>query len=150
MASTILPREVTEHLEAAIQLANRQVHLRFLDEAELLLSFHLRAAAVLVAGVVLETELPGSGSQDLQRIEKWSELRNRAAHKLEGVVTADEAKEMVDGVRAMLTRREVPFGPRRASPGQVRGKYSFVPTSAGEFIRRKADELRLEHDGPSS
>ncbi|MGP8245943.1 MAG: hypothetical protein ACLQVN_15660 [Bryobacteraceae bacterium] len=40
MAAPILPQEVTEHLEAAIQLANRRVHLRFLDEAELLLELN--------------------------------------------------------------------------------------------------------------
>ena len=84
MAAPILPQEVTEHLEAAIQLANRRVHLRFLDEAELLLTFNLPTAAVLVAGVVLEAILAGSrglgGSQDPQRMEEWAELRNRVAH----------------------------------------------------------------------
>jgi hypothetical protein len=54
-----LPQDVTEHLEAAIQLSNRCVYLRFLDEAELLLAFNLPTAAVLVSGVVLEAILAG-------------------------------------------------------------------------------------------
>jgi hypothetical protein len=59
---------------------------------------------------------------------------------------------MVEAVRASL-RREIKFGPRLAATKapaeaarQVRGKYKFVPTSSAAFIRRKADELRLEHD----
>jgi len=67
-------------------------------------------------------------------------------------VTLDQAREMVEDIRGSLTR-EIKFGPRLASlkaPDealpQVRGKYRFVPTSTAEFIRRKADELRLEHD----
>ena len=156
MAAPILPQDVAEHLEAAIQLANRRVHARFLDEAELLLTFDLPTAAVLVAGVVLEAILAGPRgqcrSQDRQRMEKWSELRNRVARSQAPAVTLDQAKEMVEDVRASLTR-ETPLGPRVASPKdppesprQVRGKYTFVPTSAAGFIRRKADELRLEHD----
>lgn len=83
MAALILPQEVTEHLEAAIQLSNQRVHLRFLDEAETLLALNFSAAAVLVAGVVLETILASQPDQglpeDRQRIEKWSELRNSVA-----------------------------------------------------------------------
>jgi hypothetical protein len=130
--------------------------LRFLDEAELLLAVNLPTAAVLVAGVVLEAILAGSrglgGSQDPQRMEEWAELRNRVAHAQAPAVTLDQARKMVEDVRASLTR-ETRFGPRLASPKasaesarQVRGKYTFVPTSAAEFIRRKSDELRLEHD----
>ena len=159
MAAPILPQDVTEHLEAAIQLSNRRVHLRFLEEAELLLAFDQPAAAVLVAGVVLESILAGlreqAGSEARQRMEKWLELRNEVAHAQVPAVALDQAKEMVGGVRASLTR-EMKFGPRPASskapaqsPRQVRGKYQFVPTSASDFIRRKADELRLEHDEQS-
>ena len=156
MAAPILPQDVTEHLEAAIQLSNRRVHLRFLDEAELLLAFNLPAAAVLVAGVVLESILAGrreqGGSENRERMEKWFELRNSVAHAQAPTVTLDQAREMVEDVRRCLTR-EIQVGPRLAPPNvpaeaprQVRGKYKFVPTSTAEFIRRKADELRLEHD----
>lgn len=122
----------------AIYLANRRVHLRFLDEAELLLTFDLPAAAVLVAGVVLEALLAGSlgqvGSEDRQRMRKWSELRNSIAHAKAPVASLDQTKEMVKDVRACLTREARPgphLAPARASAG---------------FIRRKADELSLEHD----
>ena len=88
MAAPILPQEVAEHLEAAIQLSNRRVHLRFLDEAEALLELNFPAAAVLVAGVVLES-IPagqrdrqgGQGApEERKRMEKWSDLRNAVAH----------------------------------------------------------------------
>ena len=75
MAAPILPQEVTEHLEAAIQLSNRRLHLRFLDEAEALLALNFPAAAVLVAGVTLESILADQrdqgASEDRQRMEKW-------------------------------------------------------------------------------
>jgi hypothetical protein len=156
MAALILPQDVTDHLEAAIQLSNRRVHLRFLDEAEVLLAFNLPAAAVLVAGVVVESLLVGfrrqGASQDRQRMEKWFELRNSLAHAHVPTVSLDQAKEMVEDVRTSLTR-DINVGPRFAhpqaaaeAPRQIRGKYKFVATSAAEFIARKADELHLEHD----
>ena len=156
MAAPLLPQDVAEHLEAAIQLSNRRVHLRFLDEADLLLTFNLPTAAVLVAGVVLEETLANlreqGPSEMRQRMEKWSELRNGVAQAQVPAATLDQAKEMVEDVRRSLTR-EMKFGPGFASPKvpaeasrQVRGKYKFVPTSSAEFIRRKADELDLEHD----
>src|SRR5258708_33662883 len=93
MAALILPQEVTEHLEAAIQLSNRRVHLRFLDEAEVLLALNLPTAAVLVAVVVLESILAGlreqGASEDRQRMEKWFELRNSVAHAHVPPVTLD-------------------------------------------------------------
>ena len=155
MAAPILPQDVTEHLEDAIQLSNRRVHLRFLDEAEVLLALNFPAAAVLVAGVVLESILADQrdqgASEDRQRMEKWSELRNSAAHAHVPTVSLDQAREMVGDVRRSLMP-ESRVGPRLAprtrpagAPRQVRGKYKFVPTSSSEFIRRKADELRLEH-----
>jgi hypothetical protein len=152
MAASLLPQDVAEHLEAAIQLSNRRVHLRFLEEAELLLAVNLPAGAVLVAGVVLEAILAGSreraGSDVRERLEKWLDLRDGVAHSQAPAVSLDRAREMVKDVRESLTR-EIGTGPRLAQPDaprQVRGKYRFVPTSAAEFIRGKAEELRLEHD----
>ena len=154
MAATILPQDVTEHLEAAIQLSNRRVHLRFLDEAEGLLALNFPSAAVVVVGVVLELILVNhreeGGSEDQQRAEKWFDLRNHVTHAVIPTVSLDEAKEMVEGVRTLL-RREIKVSSRVAQPTtpstaahQVRGKYKFVPTSAAECIGRKPDELRLE------
>lgn len=156
MAAPILPQEVTEHLEAAIRLSNRQVHLRFLNEAEALITLNDPTAAVRVAGVVVESILTRLGEQrpsdDLQRLERWIELRNSIAHAQVPAPTLDQAREMVEDVRRSLMG-EIKAGPRvtilqppAEAARQVRGKYKFVPTSAAEFIRRKSDELRLEHD----
>ena len=150
----ILPQEVTEHLEAAIQLSNRQVHLRFLNEAEALIALNDAAAAVRIAGVVVESILGAfrqrAASEDQQRLEKWLGLRNSVAHANVSAVTLDQASEMVDDVRRSLMR-EIKVGlatpqPRAEAARQLRGKYKFVPTSTAEFIRRKSEELRLEHD----
>jgi hypothetical protein len=152
MAAPLLPQDVTEYLTAAIQLSNKHIHLRFLEEAETLLSLQMPAAAIAVAGVVLESLVAGQGHPDeLQQIEKWSQLRNVAVHSRARMVTLDEAREMAAGVRRLLLQAAA-TGPRLAftahpnrAPGPVRGKYKFVPTSSEEFIARKADELRLEH-----
>ena len=155
MAAPPLPQDVTEHLTAAIQLSNKHFHLRVLEEAETLLSLQMPAAAIVVAGVVLESLAAGQGHRagpnELQQIEKWSQLRNVAVHSHERMVTLDEAREMVANVRRLLLRATA-TGPRLAfvthpdrAPGPVRGKYRFVPTSSEEFIARKADELRLEN-----
>jgi hypothetical protein len=149
VAAPILPQDVTEHLETAIQLSNRCVYLRFLDEAELLLAFNLPTAAVLVSGVVLEAILAGlreqRDSENRQRMERWFELRNCVAEAQAPAVTLDPARKRVEDVRASLTR-ESKVGPRLApmkapaeASRQVRGKYQFVPTSSAEFIGRKAD-----------
>lgn len=156
MAAHILPQEVAEHLEAAIHLSNRRVHLRFLDEAEALIALNLPAAAVLIAGVVLEAIVASDQQQvnpgELQQIEKWLELRNSTAHARTPSPAMEQAREMVEGVRRSLNRG-IKVGPSRVPvtepselPEQLRGKYKFVSTSSEEFIRRKVDELRLEHD----
>ena len=155
MAAPLLPQDVTEHLMAAIQLSNKHIHLRFLEEAETLLSLQMPAAAIVVAGVVLESLIAGqrhgADQGELQQIERWAHLRNLAVHSHERMVTPGEAGEMVEGLRRMLLRATT-TGPLLAFtahpnkvPGPVRGKYRFVPTTSEEFIARKADELRLEH-----
>ena len=155
MAAPLLPQDVTEHLTAAIQLSNKHIHLRFLEEAETLLSLHMPVAAIVVAGVVLESLVAGqrhrADPNESQRIEKWSQLRKGAVHSHERIPTLDETREMVEGVRRLLLRATA-SGPRLAftahqnrAPGPVRGKYKFVPTSSEEFIARKVEELRLEH-----
>ena len=156
MAAHILPQEVAEHLEAAIHLSNRRVHLRFLDEAEALIALNLPAAAMLIAGVILEAIIASGQEQvapsELQQIENWLELRNSTAHARAPWPAMEQAREMVEGVRSFLNR-SIKVGPHRVPvnepselPEQLRGKYKFVSTSSDEFIRRKADELRLEHD----
>jgi hypothetical protein len=79
MAAPLLPQDVTEHLATAIRLSDSRVHLRFLEEADTLLSLQYPAAAIVVAGVVLEF-LAGQHSEaaanDLQEIGKWTQLRD--------------------------------------------------------------------------
>jgi hypothetical protein len=156
MAVPILPQEVTKHLEAAIQLSHRQVHLRFLNEADALIALNFPTAAVRIAGVVLESILAGlrepGAWEGQQQLERWLELRNSVTGAQGPDVTLDQAKEMVQDVRRSLMR-EINVGPRLATAHppaadvrQIRGKYKFVPTSAAEFIRRKSEELRLEHN----
>lgn len=103
------------HLEAAIRLSNSRVHLRFLDEADVLLALSLPTAAVLVASVVLESLLADPREQGApevrQRMEKWLELRNTVAHAHVATASLDQAKEMVEDVRRFLTR-EIKVGPR--------------------------------------
>jgi hypothetical protein len=155
MAAPNLPPEVAEHLEAAVLLANKRLHLRYLEAAEVLLALSLPNAAVIVAGVELESILlsdraPRSFEERL-RMEKWLALRDRVAHATETAVGFDQAKEMIEAVRALLMR-EIPAVPRLArelpdAARELRGKYRFVPTSAAEFIRRKQEDLRLEDNG---
>ena len=99
MAAPLLPQDVTECLTAAIQLSNKHIHLRFLEEAETLLSLRMPAAAIVVAGVVLESLVAGQGHRadpnQLQQIEEWSQLRNVAVHSHQPMVTLDEATQMV-------------------------------------------------------
>jgi hypothetical protein len=152
MAAPLLPQDVTEHLTAAIQLSGKHIHLRFLEEAETLLSLQMPAAAIAIAGVVLESlavrRQHHADPSEFERIEKWSQLRNVAVHSHEQAVTLDEAREMVEGVRRLLLRASEQLAstahPNKA-PRQVRGKYKFIPTSSEKFIALKADELRLEH-----
>src|ERR1700686_271903 len=143
MAAPLLPQDVTEYLTAAIQLSNKHIHLRFLEEAETLLSLQMPAAAIAVAGVVLESLVAGQGLPDeLQQIEKWSPLRNGAVHSRARIGTLDEARAGAAGARRLLLQAAA-TGPRLAftahpnrAPGPVRGKYKFVPTSSEEFIAR--------------
>src|SRR6202167_35794 len=136
MAAPLVPQDVTEHLVAAIELSNKHIHLRFLEEAGTLLSLQMPAAAIVVAGVVLESLVAEqrhcADPSELERIEKWSQLRSAAVHSHERIETLDEAREMVAGVRRLLLRTAA-SGPRLAfpahpsrPPGPVRGKYKFV------------------------
>jgi hypothetical protein len=152
MAARILLQEVTQHLEAAIRLSNRSLHLRILDEADRLIAINHPAAAVVVAGIVLEATFEECVPEEQRKIEKWFDLRNSVVHSHLPAVTSELAKEMVQAVRGSLTP-DMQVGSRVAESQissvalqQLRGKYKSVPTSAVEFIRRKADEVGLEHD----
>jgi hypothetical protein len=153
MASLILPEDVAEHLAAAIQLYDRRWRLRLLDEAQTLINLNLSTAAIVVAGIVMESMFQDASEappQHQQQIAKWRDMRNRVVHQSTTEVTREQAQEMVEGVGWLLSLRfqaTAPISRRPATtPQQIRGKYRFVPTSSEEFIKRKADELRLEHE----
>ncbi len=59
MPSISLPDDVAEHLQAAIQLSNRRVHLHLWDEAEMLPAQNCPRAAIVIAGAVLDSFLKG-------------------------------------------------------------------------------------------
>jgi hypothetical protein len=129
MAAQNFPQEVAEHLEAAIQLSNRRVLLRFLDEADGLLRLNLPLAAVRIAGVPLEC-LPGYARDLGKYADPAPDL------------TPEQAQAMVAEARGYLAGEDR-VTPKTATEAsyEVRGKYRFVPTSADDFILRKADEL---------
>ena len=149
------PPDIAEHLQAAFELSSRRVHLRLLEEAEGLNALNSPLAAIAVAGVVLESvlqdEKSGIAVEDQQQIAKWQRLRNRAAHADTARLSVEEAKEMIKGVRLLLTRNAqrtphvMASQGSAAAPQQIRGKYKFVPTSSADFIKRKDEEVGLEH-----
>jgi hypothetical protein len=155
MAASALPEEVAGHLQAAIQLSKWLVYMRLLDEAAQAAAQNLPLPAVVIAGAVLESALEAvPAEQQLEyrdQIERWRTLRNGAVHSGSPKPTLDQAAQMVEWMRDLLT--EVahagdPFQREKVtarSPDQVRGKYKYVPTSSAAFIERKADELNLEH-----
>ena len=155
MAALSLPEDVAAHLQAAIQLSNKRVHLRLLDEAERLVEYDLPNAAIIIAGVILEAFLEGIPrhrfAEIQEQIAQWRELRNRAVHHISPEPNVNQVTDMIRGVRGLLTRDLLAAqDPRHGqeiveTPGQVRGKYKFVATTSTAFIERKADELRLEH-----
>lgn len=155
MAALSLPEDVAAHLQAAIELSHRRVHLRLLNEAERLVALNLPNAAIVIAAAVLESFLEGISrervSRNEEQITQWRSVRNDVANSGSPERTLDQATEMIRGIRDLVARDSRFEGEVR--PGQiiaetplhVRGKYKFVPTSSSAFIERKADELRLEH-----
>ena len=131
MAAPLLAQDVTEHLQAAIQLSNRHIQVRLWDEAERFFPLSSRAA-IAVAGVVLESLLAGQrhheDPSEAPQIEKRSQLRNMAVHSHEEILSLDDARNG-GGVRRLLLAAAI-LGPSpalttklerttRASSGQV-------------------------------
>ncbi|MGO9255570.1 MAG: hypothetical protein ACLQU1_04610 [Bryobacteraceae bacterium] len=154
MAALSLPQDVAAHLEAAIQLSNRRVHLRLLDEADRLVALNLPNAAIVIAGAVLESFLEGISrervSESQEQVALWRSLRNGVTHPDSPPADLDQATAIIRGVRGLLNRdlrvvEDVLPGPSIAEKiHQLRGKYKFVATSSTAFNERKAEELRLE------
>lgn len=145
MGSIVVPEEAASHLAAIVLAFNRDVSGHLLDEAEELAALGHGAAAVLIAGTVLEyiERSPGAGlvaPEDRHQLESWRRLRNQAAHGFAVAGSVEEARQVIDGVRRILATGTVSV---RAAAG-IRGKYAGVRTSSDEFIRRKRDDLELE------
>lgn len=158
MASVLVPDEAASHLGALLLTFNRQIFGSFLDEAEELAGMGLTNSAILIAGSVLEyfERTPAAGVLPPERrsqIAEWRELRNQVAHGSPVAIGVPQARQVIDGIRQILTTTCAPGEPGRRLYSQagaaraVKGKYSHLPTSSVDFIRRKRDELELEDRG---
>jgi len=159
MTSVLVPEEAASHLGAILLAFNREIFGSFLDEADELASLGLATSAVIIAGTVLEyfERSPSAGApppEHQSKIAAWRQLRNQAAHGSAGAVSVQQAREVIDGVRYILSTHLDSRGaaPRvqpevTISPRDVKGKYAYVPTSSEDFMRRKREELELENDG---
>ena len=153
MTAIAIPEDVAAHLQAAIQLSNRRVQTRLLKEAEAVLDQNTPIAALVIAFAVLESALeavpPDRYLASAASIDRWRALRNSAVHSDSPAVTAEQARQVVHGIRSLLTEL-VPLtdsgqAEARTTVGQLRGKYKHVPTSSEAFNERKSQELDLEH-----
>lgn len=151
MTSRAIPEDIAAHLQAAIRLSNRRVQTRLLREAEAALDQDAPIAALMIALAVLESALeavpPERYLSSAASVDRWRALRNSAVHSR--TLTAEQARQVVHGVRSLLTDL-VPLTDSgqpeaRITAGQLRGKYKHVPTSSEAFNQRKSEELDLEH-----
>jgi hypothetical protein len=154
MAIAAIPDEVAKHFEIALALSRRDVLLRFLQEAEVLIRSGQLAFAAVLAGVVLDEAtrfLPPAAITAEGQINVWREMRNRAAHPGSTELTIEQVKAMVAGIRGMLNQADEKsqlesssLPPVEDALAQIRGKYAFVQTSVDEFLKRKREDLDLE------
>lgn len=151
MTAIAIPEDVAAHLRAAIQLSNGRVQTRLLKEAEAVLDQNAPIPALVIAFAVLESALeavpPERYLASAASIDRWRALRNSAVHSQ--TLTAEQARQVVHGIRSLLTEL-VPLtdsgqAEARITAGQLRGKYKHVRTSSEAFNQRKSEELDLEH-----
>ena len=71
-----------------------------------------------------------------------------------GALSAQQARQVIDGVRQILMTHNVQERPAQhrrpevgAVPQVIKGKYAHVPASSDDFIKRKREELELEDRG---
>jgi hypothetical protein len=157
MASVLVPAEAAGHLGAILLAYNRQILVRFLDEADELARLNLSRSAILIAGAALEffESTPSAGvlsTQERRNITQWRQLRNQVAHTAV-TPSLEQAQHMVDGIRRILADACAPgesihhFRPLPDAVRTVKGKYAHLPTSSDDFIKRKRDDLELENRG---
>lgn len=153
MATIAIPEDVAAHLQAAIRLSNRRLQTRLLEEAEAVLDQNAPVAALVIALAVLESALeavpPERCLASATTIGGWRALRDSALYSPAQTVTAEQARDIVHGIRGLLTEllglTDSAAAERGVTVGQVRGKYKHVPTSSEAFNRRKFEDLDLEH-----
>lgn len=148
MSSVTVPEEAANHLGGILLAFNREIFGSLLDEAQQLAHEGQANAAVLIAGTILEYLERSPASQLMPpqhrgEVETWRQLRNKAAHGASA--TAEQAKALVDGIRALLMSHEPESCTDAAELARsIKGKYAHLPTSADDFIRRKREDLDLE------
>jgi len=157
MDSVLVPEEAANHLGAVLLAFNRSISASLLDEAGELVNSGQTAAAVLIAGTVLEyverspasTLVPPAHKREL---DSWRQLRDEVAHGSAVTLSAEQARQMIESVRQIVSIHKAPpsasVQQARAhiaeAAARIKGKYAHVPTSSDEFIRRKREELDLE------
>ncbi len=156
MAAGAISDEINRHIEAVVALSKRDVLLRILHEAEVCLrSEQLMAAAVLATVAVEElhtSNIQGASDQDRKTFQLWRETRNRSNQfSDEKQFDRNGVEAIIRALRASMEQMEKPEHESRSVQAmadvlaETRGKYSFVNTSADEFIRRKRGDLDLEN-----
>jgi hypothetical protein len=158
MTSVLVPDDAASHLGAILLAFNREIFGSLLDDANKLAISGQAAQAILIAGTVLEyterSPIASALPPEIRRqIAEWRELRNQAAHGSPVAPTERQARQVIDGIRQILLAVSVPREPGhglRPQPGfarAIKGKYSHVTTSSGDFINRKREEIDLEDRG---
>ena len=157
MAEAVISDEINRHVEAVVVLSKRDILLRLLREAELCIDLEQVGTAAILAGVALEEVYLFSDASVLRQhgpsFEVWRELRNRASHPAVGSeeINREAVAAMVTEIRTLLDEIDPPQSRRRWSPRleneitKIRGKYTAVPTSVDDFLKRKRQDLELEN-----
>jgi len=144
VTSVLVPEEAASHLAAILLAFNRQTIGTLLDEADELANSGLPTSAILIAGTVLEF-IGSSSAPPHPEVAEWRQLRNQAAHGSTAAFTVQQARQLVKGIRQLISNTSAHRERRHIDASQVKGKYSHVPTSSADFMERKRKELEREN-----
>lgn len=154
MTPLLVPDQIADHLQAIQTLTRREVFSRLLDQADDLARQGYLAAAVLLAGAVVEQHTrqplsPTSADVPASMRAVWLSLHDQATHGQLSEAVSKEVGAMLAGVRNLLidpegsrTPSPLPSETRADAIARVRGKYAYVPTSSEAFLARRAEERR--------
>lgn len=119
-------------------LSKQEVFVRFLQQADVLTESGQLITAAILAGIVLEETirlLPfGTALGKKDQIDLWREMRNQAAHSeanRTSVLTTEQVREMVSGIRGMLHQTDEKFEGRVNSLWLIN---ALTPSSRQVFI----------------